>query len=405
MNQRRTLFLVFFTVFLDLLGFGILIPLLPYVAVDYGATSFEVGLLMAIYSLAQFIFSPIWGRLSDRIGRRPIMILSLVGSVVGYLMFAFSHTLAWLFVSRLLSGIAAANISTANAIVADVMPPEKRTKGMGLVGAAIGLGFVFGPALAGLFVGKDDYMLPFLIAAGLSALDLVLVIFFLPETRKVTGADVPGRRRFSIKLLRDAMQAPFIPSLLIISLCYYTAFSAMESTFALFVFSEYGWSARTNGLVLFCVGLVLAFVQGGLVGRVAKWLGDFNVLTYGLAGLTVGLFLMCLSYSPTLFLPAVFILSVSAGFATPSMTSLISQLSADDFQGGMLGMQQSMASMGRIIGPLLGTFAFGALGHHSPFAISAVIVLAAFLLMLPMRFRGATALVRPANLAQPEEAE
>ncbi len=405
MNQRRTLFLVFFTVFLDLLGFGILIPLLPFVATDYGASSFEVGMLMAVYSLAQFIFAPIWGRLSDHIGRRPIMVLSLAGSVVGYLMFAYSTTLIWLFISRILSGVASANISTANAIVADVMPPEKRTKGMGLVGAAIGLGFVFGPALAGLFVGQDDYTLPFLIAAGLSALDLVLVIFLLPETRKVTGADVPGRRRFSIKLLRDAMQAPFIPSLLIISLFYYTAFSAMESTFALFVFSEFGWSARVNGLVLFCVGLVLAFVQGGLVGRVAKWLGDFTVLAYGLGGLTAGLFLMCLSYSPTLFLAAVFILAVAAGFATPSMTSLISQLSSDDFQGGMLGLHQSMASMGRILGPLVGTWAFDALGHHSPFAISAGIVLAAFLLMAPMRFGGAAAHAQPANLAQPGDSE
>ncbi|MBZ0256883.1 MFS transporter [bacterium] len=403
MKQRRTLTLVFFTVFLDLLGFGILIPLLPYVATDYGATSFEVGLLMAIYSLAQFIFAPVWGRLSDKVGRRPIMILSLIGSVVGYLMFAFSHTLTMLFISRLLSGAAAANISTANAIVADVMPPEKRTKGMGLVGAAIGLGFVFGPAVASVFVGKDDYMLPFLIAAGLSAFDLLLVFFILPETRKVTGAEVPGRRRFSMKLLSGAMKVKYIPSLLMISLCYYTAFSAMESTFALFVFKEFGWSARMNGMVLFCVGLVLAFVQGGLVGRVSKILGDFSVLTYGLAGLTAGLLLMCLSYSPNLFLPSVFILSVSAGFATPSMTSLVSQLSSDDVQGGMLGMMQSTASMGRILGPLIGTLAFDAFGHHSPFAISAGIVLAAFFLMLPMRLSGATVPASPVNPAQAEE--
>lgn len=383
MKQRRTLTLVFFTVFLDLLGFGILIPLLPYVAVDYGAAPFELGLLMASYSLAQFIFAPVWGRLSDKVGRRPIMIISLIGSTVGYLIFAYADTMTGLFVSRILSGAAAANISTAHAIVADIMPADKRTKGMGMVGAAIGLGFVFGPALAGVFVGEHNYTLPFLVAAGLSGLDLILVAAFLPETLPENGPTA-SRRRYSLDLLREALKARSVPSLLMVSLLYYTAFSAMESTFALFVLSEFGWEARTNGLLLFGVGLIIAFVQGGLVGRASKAMGDINVLMIGVFGLIAGLALIGASTVPPMFLSAVALMSVAAGFASPAMTSLISQHSAREFQGGIMGLNQSMASMGRILGPLAGTYCFEALGPHSPFAVSAAMMAIAFFVLAPM---------------------
>ncbi|MBI1387384.1 MAG: MFS transporter [bacterium] len=390
MNNRSVLPVVFFTVFLDLLGFGILIPLLPYVAVDYGASPFMVGLLMTSYSLAQFLFAPLWGAISDRAGRRPIILLSLAGSTAGYLIFAYSHTLTGLFISRILSGVAAANISTANAIIADVMPPEKRTKGMGMVGAAIGLGFVFGPAMAGVFVGEHNYTLPFLIAAGLSGLDFCMAAFMLPETKRA-DVESPVRKRYSWGLISSALGMRCVPTLLLTSLLYYIAFSAMESTFALFVLDQFGWNARTNGLVLFGVGLVMTFIQGGMVGRVSKRLGDFNVLTMGVFGVFAGLMLISESQTPTMFLTSVFIMSVSAGFASPALVSLISQFSAQEVQGGMLGLNQSMASMGRILGPLLGTALFGAAGAHSPFAAGATLVGISAALVLAVRKSQASA--------------
>lgn len=386
MKQRSAIGIILFTVFLDLLGFGILIPLLPYIAQDYGASGFMVGLLMATYSVAQFLFAPVWGRISDLFGRRPVILVSLVGSTVGYALFAIAPSLEWLFVSRLLSGIAAANISTANAAIADLLPPEKRTAGMGMIGAAIGLGFVFGPGLAGVMVGESgSYTLPFVVASLLSGIDLVLAWFFFPET---LNREQPRERekRFTSDMLSYSIRAPFIGTLLLSSLIYYTAFSAMESTFALYINGEFDIGARGNSFLLLMVGIVLVIVQGGLVGRASKWLGDRPLLISGLAGLVVGL--VCMSIAPTvpLLIAAVLVLAVSAGFSGPTLTSMISRISASNVQGSVLGLHQSMASLGRIFGPLLGTAAFDWISPSSPFWIGGILVTIAIFLLLPLVF-------------------
>lgn len=385
MNTRTALSVILFTVFLDLLGFGILIPLLPYVALDFDATGAQVGFLMASYSIMQFLFAPIWGRLSDRVGRRPIILISLVGAMIGYLIFAYAESLTWLFVSRVLSGMAAANISTANAAVADLMPREKRTAGMGMVGAAIGAGFVFGPGLAGLLVGDGDYRLPFLAAAGLSALNLILAYFFLPETLNRAGVSEPSRR-FNLQALSSALRIQYIPQLLGVSFLYFVAFAAMESTFALFLHHEFHASARLNAYLLLMVGIIMVVVQGGIVGRLARRWGDRPLLAMGIIGLMGGLVGISQSTTLSLFIIAIALLAVSAGLAGPALTSLISLSAPTGSQGGMLGLHQSMASLGRILGPLLGTQVFERIGPRAPFMCGAVLILLALVVLAPMLF-------------------
>lgn len=385
MKQRTTLLIVFLTVFLDLLGFGILIPILPFISKEFGASATELGLLMASYSVMQFLFAPVWGRLSDRVGRKPIILLSLAASAIGMAMFALADSLAWLFASRIVAGIASANISTAQAIIADIMPPERRTKGMGLVGAAIGLGFVFGPGMPALFLQGDNYDPLFWTAAAFSAADFLLALFLLPETLNPKGSAVAGKRRFSLEMLRQSLTQQFIPRLLMLSLLYYIAFSMMESTFGYFIEGEFGMDARANSVILFMVGIVMAIVQGGITARVAKRIGDLNVLRLGVAGIAAGLLGLTLSVSPAAMYVSILALAVFAGLASPAMVSLISQYSSDDVQGGMLGLNQSMASLGRIAGPMLGGVCFDRLGAHSPFLAGAVIVAAAYFLIAARR--------------------
>ncbi|RJP35358.1 MAG: MFS transporter [Candidatus Omnitrophota bacterium] len=387
MKKHSPLIVVFVTVFLDLLGFGILIPLLPYVAEEYDANGFLVGLLFASYSAAQFLFAPMWGRLSDRYGRRPVILISLCGSTTGYLIFAFAGSLSWLFISRILSGIAAANISTAQAIVADILPPQERTKGMGMVGAALGLGFTFGPALGGMFVEQTNYSMPFFIAAGLSGLDFLFAFFLLPETVSLQNHSQYEQRRFSLPQLKSALTVPMIPHLLVISLIYYIAFAAMEGTLGLFVKEEFALDAKQNSYFFFLVGIIIAVIQGGVVGRLAKRFGDVNVLLIGICGVFIGLLSIVFAPSLPVFIGAMIPLAIGAGFYTPAMTSLISQQSAQEVQGGILGLNQSMASLGRIIGPLAGGTLFDWLGRHSPYVFGSILIFIAFLIVFPLKTR------------------
>ncbi|HOL96527.1 MAG TPA: MFS transporter [bacterium] len=409
MKNRSILVIVFFTVFLDLLGFGILIPLLPYVTREFHATEIQAGLLMATYSIMQFLFAPLWGRLSDRVGRKPIILLSLAGSAMGYLIFAFAQSLTHLFVSRIVSGIAAANISTAQAIVADCLPPEKRTHGMGMVGAAIGLGFVLGPALAGILVSDHQYMLPFVVAAALSGIDLVMAWFLLPETVNLRDDQHLEERRFSLNRLIESLEVPHIPRLLGASLLYFTAFSLMESTIAFYGSDLFAMTAKQNGYILFGVGIVLVIVQGKVVGKAAMRYGDHNLILSGAAGVMAGLLLMTVAPAFWFFAASALIMAAASGLVIPSLTSLISQLSTPEVQGGILGMNQSMASLGRILGPLAGTTIYQWAGPRYPFFSSVILVLAVLVILRPLRSAPAferepeSWLSPPAKALPPEE--
>jgi DHA1 family tetracycline resistance protein-like MFS transporter len=370
------LVIIFITVFIDLLGFGIIIPLLPFYAETFGATALTVGLLSTSYSLMQFLFAPLWGRLSDRIGRRPVILIGLFGSFAAYLLFGLAQSLLVLFVARLCAGIAGANIPTAQAFIADTTTPENRAKGMGMVGAAFGLGFVFGPAIGG-FLSQWGYSTPAFFASALSLANFTAACFLLPESRpKDPSRVVVSRSRLTA--LRWALTRPFLPLLFTIYFLVVAAFSSFEATFALFSEQRFGFTAKTIGYVFAFVGVILSIVQGGLVGRVAKRFGERRIVPAAILTIALGLALVPLAHSTRLLLGACGLLAVGMGFNSPSMVSLISRLSGRDDQGGVLGVSQSLASLARVIGPAWGGFVFDRFGITSPFFSAAAVMMVAF---------------------------
>ena len=378
------LIIVFVTVFIDLLGFGIIIPLLPFYAETFGATAFTVGMLATSFSLMQFVFAPIWGRLSDRVGRRPIILLGLLGSCLSYLGFGMAGTLTALFAARILAGIAGANIPTAQAVVADLTTPENRAKGMGIIGAAFGLGFIFGPAIGG-FLSRYGYSMPAFFASGLSLLNFAAAWFLLPETLKPEHRAIERVGR--IDALRAALARPHLPLLLVISFLIVAAFSAFEATFALFAERAYGFGASTIGYVFAFVGIILVIVQGALVGRVVKRVGEHHIMPASLAIVAIGLLMIPATRSVAALLAANGIMAVGMGFNNPSLMSLVSRYSAAEDQGGVMGLMQSLSSLARIVGPLWGGFAFDHLGIGMPYITSAAVMGVAALLALHALWR------------------
>jgi multidrug resistance protein len=381
------LIVVFVTVFIDLLGFGIIIPLLPFYAETFGATGFTIGLLATSFSLMQFIFAPVWGRLSDRVGRRPIILLGLLGSCLSYLAFGLATTLASLFAARIFAGIAGANIPTAQAVVADLTTPENRAKGMGLVGAAFGLGFIFGPAIGG-FLSRYGYSVPAFFASALSLTNFVAAWFLLPETLKPEHRAIERMGR--IDALRAALSRPHLPLLLLIGFLIVAAFSGYESTFALFAERTYGFTAASIGYIFAFVGVILVIVQGALVGRVVKRVGEHHVVPASLALVAAGLLMIPATTSVAALLVASGVMAVGMGFNSPSLMSLVSRYSAAEDQGGVMGLTQSLNSLARIVGPMWGGFAFDHLGIGMPYITSAAVMGLAALLAVHALWRAQT---------------
>ena len=371
--------IIFLTVFIDLIGFGIVIPLSPFYAEHFGATGLMVGMLQASFSLMQFLFAPFWGRLSDRIGRRPVILVGLLGSAGSYLLFGLAESLTVLFIARILAGIAGANISTAQAYMADVTTPENRAKGMGMVGAAFGLGFIFGPAIGGA-LSVFGPTVPPLFAGALSFANFVAACFILPESRK-PGAE--ARPRVSrLHALTEAVTRPGLPQLLLIFFLVTGAFSCFEATFALFGERRFGFTPSNIGYVFAFVGVVLTAVQGGLVGRMAKRFGEPRLVPFAIVALAAGLALVPLARSIPMLLVACALLAVGSGFNNPSISSLISRISSADEQGGILGVSQSVSSLARIIGPFVGGAVYDRFGEVAPFAGASAVMLIALVVAL-----------------------
>jgi multidrug resistance protein len=378
------LIIVFVTVFIDLLGFGIIIPLLPFYAETFGATAFTVGLLATSFSLMQFVFAPVWGRVSDRVGRRPIILLGLLGSCLSYFGFGMASTLTSLFAARIFAGIAGANIPTAQAVVADLTTPENRAKGMGLVGAAFGLGFIFGPAIGG-FLSRYGYSVPAFFASGLSLANFVAAWFLLPETLKPEHRAIERVGR--IDALRSALARPHLPLLLVIGFLVVAAFSGYESTFALFAERTYSFHASSIGYVFAFVGIILVIVQGVLVGKVVKGIGEHHVVPASLAIVAVGLLMIPATRSVAALLVANGVMAVGMGFNNPALMSLISRYSSAEDQGGVMGLTQSLNSLARIVGPMWAGFAFDHLGIGMPYITSAAVMGVAALLAIHALWR------------------
>ena len=381
--------IVFVTVFIDLLGFGIIIPLLPFYAESFGATAFTVGMLSTSFSMAQFVFAPILGRLSDRVGRRPIILFGLFGSCLSYVAFASVTSLPLLFAARVFAGIAGANIPTAQAVMADITTQENRAKGMGLVGAAFGLGFIFGPAIGGFF-SRWGYAAPAWFGAALSLANFTAAWFLLPETLKPEHRALERVGR--IDALRAALARPHLPFLLLVGFLVVGAFSSFESTFALFAEHRFGFTASTIGYVFAFIGIILTIVQGALVGRAVKAIGEHHLVPISLGLVAIGLLMIPASPGVPALLVSQAVMAIGMGFNSPALLALISRYSAADDQGGVLGLTQSLNSLARIVGPMWGGFAYDRLGVGVPYVSSAAVMAAAALIAVVSLWRTRTEL-------------
>ena len=416
--------MIFLIVFLDIVGFSILFPLFPallehYVAQEGSASmigrlaaflagladgnEFAVvalfgGILGAVYSILQFAFAPFWGSLSDRIGRRPTLLVTLLGTVVAYVLWIFAGSFALLIVSRLLAGVMAGNISTASAVIADTTPPEKRASGMGFIGMSIGLGFIFGPAIGGISAqwmstppaggwaggfALNPFSAPAIAATILATLNLVLVAArlreSLPEEHRAPADRRAARHPFGAA---RRIGVPAVTSTTFISFLYTTLFSAMEFTLTFLAVERFAYTPKQNAWMFVFVGFTIAFVQGGIVRRVAPRLGERRVVVTGLGLLIPGLLAIGSAGSTTVLYLGLFFLAVGSALAMPCLSSLVSRYAPRNRQGEALGAFRSAGSLARALGPLLGGVLFWQLGSEAPYLLAAVGILAPIALTL-----------------------
>jgi len=379
-KMHLALGLMFLTVFIDLIGFGIIIPLMPLYAKEFGATGLEVGLLLTSYSLMQFFFAPMWGRLSDKIGRRPVLLISLATSAIGYTIWGFSHSLAMLFLSRIVAGFGNANLAVAQAYIADVTPPEYRSQGMGMIGAAFGLGFVLGPAIAGIgcHFGLHPNALGF-IAAAFSVVDLIFTAIALPEPKIRSGR---AHNIFALgaqTCMRTVSNKRIAGALFIIFISTF-AFANMETTLVLLTNKYFHFDLMQNSYLFVGLGLVMVLIQGGLIRRIGKKYQDASLIGVGAALMTAGLLLTPATHSLLVLCFALLILATGSGINNPASTSLLSKLSPEEETGGVMGVGQSMSTLGRIFGPIAGGGLFDACGASSPYWLGASCMFVACLL-------------------------
>jgi multidrug resistance protein len=418
-TKRSPVYFMALTIFIDFAGFGLALPLLPFWAERLGAGPVAVGLVLTIYALAQFVFTPVLGTLSDRYGRRPIILASLLIEALSFALSALAGSLAILFVARFIGGFGASNIGSAQAVVADVTPVERRAQGMGLIGAAIGLGFVVGPALGGVLAPLGPAV-PFWVAMSVALANAMLVLRFLPETRHILAATETGHIRTEsppnflatratrpgddqaatppgatpvptgitgmgvvIAGWRRVLRHPVVARLVVVNLLFTVAFTAMEAVFPLFTQHSFGWTALQNGYIFTYAGIFIVLMQGSMVGRLVKRWGERRLLITGLVMLAAGLALLSWGTNLAVLLVALGIVSISDGAVTPMVSALLSFASPPTAQGETLGLAQGVAGLGRVIGPLAAgsTFAIG--GSGAPFFLGSALVLLAALIALP----------------------
>ena len=389
--HRSSLTIIFVTVFVDLLGFGIVLPLLPYYAREFHASAVAAGGLIAIYSAMQFVCAPLWGRWSDRIGRRPVILVSLAGSTFSYLLFALADGIGLLFVSRILAGIAGANIPVAQAFIADTTTETERARGMGLIGAAFGLGFVFGPAIGGLLAHYGHHA-PGWAATIICGLNLLAALVRLPESlapelRHQTPAAHPLRQ------LRAAAQRPQLARPLFIFAAVVFSFSTMETTLSLLCAASFHLSASQIYWLFGYMGVMTSVMQGGLIGRLTQRSAETTLVGVGAVLLAAGL--GATPFTPPWWplLLALGAVSFGQGICSPVLSSLISKSGGSHERGGVLGVSQSLGSLARILGPMWGGVLFEYVGSAGPYVSTAALMVAAAIV--------AYALPQPVATAEP----
>ena len=357
--KRSPLLVIFITVFIDLVGFGIVIPVLPFYAegTRFNATPRTVGVLFASYSIMQLIFSPMLGRLSDKHGRRPVLLLSILGTSLGFLILGLATTVWMLFLGRIIDGISGGNISTAQAYIADITKKEDRARGMGIIGAAFGMGFVLGPAIGGI-LSPWGINVPFLFAAGLALANAILLYFTLPETvTKDHPARISAAGGRGWAQLVNSLTQPRLGFVLTIYFLFIVAFSIMTTSFSLYTMFRFGYNAQHTGWLFAYVGVIAVIIQGGLIGRLVKRFGELPLVIVGALLFAGSLFAVPFVGPNAGGLLALLIgggiFSLGNSLATPALTSLASKSAGAAEQGSVLGVTQSVASLARVVGPSL----------------------------------------------------
>ncbi|HEV3063904.1 MAG TPA: MFS transporter [Chthoniobacterales bacterium] len=375
--------ILFLTVFIDMVGFGIVVPVLPLYTERFGASPFTTGLLLAVYSGMGFIFSPVVGALSDRIGRRSILLLSTIGQATGFFIMGAATTLLWLFIARTIDGIFGANVSATQAYVADVTPPQDRSRALGLLGAAFGLGFICGPMLGGV-LSLISLSAPFYFAGALAAANAVLIFFILPESLPLENRSGLNRETF-VTLFREGRGRVIVP-LMAAYFFIMAGFSIMTAFFAIFTEDRFGYNASANGYIFAGVGVISVIVQGAMIGRLIKNFTEKGIALTGVALLACSLFALPLVQTLTTLLLVSTGIAVGNSFINPTMNGLVSRSVNKYWQGRVLGLMQACASLGRFFGPLIGgwflvfnprrTLDFG----KAPFWIGGALLIVSFVL-------------------------
>jgi DHA1 family tetracycline resistance protein-like MFS transporter len=365
--MTRPLLIIFLTIFVNLIGFGIIVPLLPFYAETFGASPVVIGLLFAVYSLCQLIAAPLLGDLSDRYGRRPVLVFSLAGTVVSFVMLAVAHSVTMLFLARMVDGLSGGNISTARAYVADVTEPRDRARAYGLIGAAFGMGFIMGPALSGV-LARVSYTAPIWAAAALTLVATAMAWLWLPETvhRARAGTGNP------LDYLPELFRRPAMRRVLTIDFIYWFSFAIFQTTFALFAARRFGFDASHTGYLFAGFGVLGAVIQGGFIRPIVRRAGDKATFIAGIVFSVGGLTAAAFAHSILLFALALVPLAIGMGFGHPTVSSLISRAGRGDEQGRVQGAAGAVESLGRTLGPVWGSASLQRFGEAAPFLTGAM---------------------------------
>lgn len=380
LKNDRALLTIFFVVFIDLMGFGLILPLLPFIAEKFNADAFQIGLLTAVYSFFQFVASPVLGRLSDRFGRKKLLMISQFGSMIGFLLLGFAHSLPLLFISRIIDGTTGGNISIAQAYIADITDKKNRAKGMGVIGAAFGIGFILGPVIGGV-LSNFGFWVPAFFAAAVSGLTILTTGLFLQETVDVHQVQKKHRERFTFEKLKAIFTTKPLGLLIVVFFLINFAFSGMQGTFALWAQATFGWGPTQIGYVFAYIGVLSVIIQLKVLPLVIKRFGDSVTLLMGIPLLALGLMLIPLSVHLSILLFANALLILGNSLTNPTIQALASEnVEAEDY-GETLGILQSSASFGRIIGPILAGELFNIISKDAPFISSGIILILTYFIL------------------------
>ena len=371
---------VWTTVVIDMIGFGIAFPVLgPFARDRFGASGFMVGAIGAAFSLAQFVMSPLLGRLSDRVGRKPVLVASLIGTSIASVGTAFAGSAWLLFAWRAFDGASGATIGVANAVVADVAEPERRAPLLGMIGAAFGIGFTIGPAVGSIAARVGGVRAPFILTGILAALNAVAAVIRVKETKGLAVAQSTERSPENSTLARTWREGG-LPTLLVMSVVVMIAFSSFEQTYAIFAEDRIGLNTKTIGFSFALVGMVVMIVQGGLIRLVTMRFDQRQILRLALVTVAAGFVVLSIAHGWGLLVPGILLLAAGQGFSSPTLSSAISNRIDPMRRGAVLGVQQSWNALARVVGPLAGGFAFDHVGKNSPMIAGALLFLTAAVL-------------------------